>query len=284
MTGSPSLTIAHFQGGRRHTNDNKTDEESPTTTAASNNDFDNDLPEGVDFSQGGWATDFAVALTGLAFFISGLVHYRNDNEQHVLFLHAGTAVAHFFGGLAHRYFPNRAADGVGMTGFYVTMVAGYGGNCLRFAMGWDLDGIWSWWPALGVVCFVYLVLTATWTVCRMERTNDKIDAAQGAGFKPDSIYALGELVVAILEVTAGIVFLWEKNDEDDDKNVLLDNPFVVVAVVSNLLGWFAVYGIGGFAFICGFDYNPGFMQRLFHYAMIIVLWGMNEYALQEDDK
>ena len=279
---SSPLTISHFQGGRHDTN--KSDEESPTTTATTNNNkndtnyFDNDLPEGVDFSQGGWAADFAVALTGLTFFISGLVHYSKQ-QQHVLYMHAGTAVAHFLGGLAHRYFPNRAADGVGMPGFYVTMVAGYGGNCVRFAMGWDLEE--AWWPLLGVLSFVYLVLTATWTVCRMERAKDKIDDAQGVGFKPDSVYALGELVVAILEVTAGVMFLLKKSSEDDDKDVLLDNPFIMVAVVSNILGWFAVYGIGGFAFICGYDYNPGLMQRLFHYAMMIMLWGMNEYALQE---
>ena len=133
------------------------DEENPTTatervTAAN---FDNDLPEGVDFSEGGWSTDFAASLVGLLFFISGLVHYNNDNTRHVLYLHAGTAVAHFFGGLAHRYFPNRAADGKGMTGFYVTMVLGYGGNCLRFALGWDLNAT-TLWPLLGVMCFVYL--------------------------------------------------------------------------------------------------------------------------------
>lgn len=273
-----SSNIAHFQGGRNTSR--PVDEENvvaptPSSSKANSNNFDNDLPEGVDFSQGGWATDFAASLTGLLFFISGLVHYNSDNA-HVLFLHAGTAVAHFFGGLAHRYFPNRASDGVGMTGFYVTMVLGYGGNCVRLALGWDLTTAQAVWPVLGAICFVYLVLTATWTVCRMQRTNAKIDTAQGVGFKPDSIYAVGELAVAILEVTTGVIFLLEQQADNDRANT-----FATVAVVSNLLGWFAVYGVGGFAFVCGFDYNPGFMQRIFHYAMIIMLWAMNEYALEQ---
>lgn len=184
-------------------------------------------------------------------------------------------MAHFFGGLAHRYYPNRAADGVGMTGFYVTMVLGYGGNCLRFAVGWDLEG--DYWPFLGIAAFCYLAMTATWTVCRMERTAEKIDEAVGTGFKPDSIYATGELVVAVLEVAAGVVFLLEHENARD-------NSFAIAAVAANIAGWFAVYAVGGIAFLAGKDYNPGMMQRLFHFAMMIMLWAMNEYAFEENDK
>lgn len=162
-----------------------------------------------------------------------------------------------------------------MTGFYVTMVLGYGGNCLRFAVGWDLEG--DYWPFLGIAAFCYLAMTATWTVCRMERTAEKIDEAVGTGFKPDSIYATGELVVAVLEVAAGVVFLLEHENARD-------NSFAIAAVAANIAGWFAVYAVGGIAFLAGKDYNPGMMQRLFHFAMMIMLWAMNEYAFEENDK
>ena len=262
-----SSSVAHFKGGRGQRSTDVENTASPPNRIIPSS-FDDDLPEGVDFSEGGWATDFALSLVGLLFFISGLDHYKDNDKEHFLYLHAGTAVAHFFGGLAHRFYPNRASDGIGMTGFYVTMILGYGGNCLRFAMGWDLEG--TYWPVLGVVAFSYLVVTGTWTICRMERTNQRLDASDVVGFKPDSIYAAGELAVAILEVAAGFVFLLEKSETD---------VFAVVAVVSNTVGWIAVYALGGFAFICGFDYDPGFMQRVFHLALIVMLWAINEYAI-----
>jgi hypothetical protein len=38
-----------------------------------------------------------------------------------MYMHLGTFIAHLFGGFAHAFFPNRASDGVGMVGFYVTI-------------------------------------------------------------------------------------------------------------------------------------------------------------------
>lgn len=83
---------------------------------------DDKLPEGVDFSEGGWATDAACALIAILFFASSW-SYGAENK-HFMFMHLGTALAHFFGGAAHRFFPNRASDGVGMVGFYVSMIIG----------------------------------------------------------------------------------------------------------------------------------------------------------------
>jgi hypothetical protein len=58
----------------------------------------------------------------LLFFISSF-SYDNDNK-HFMYMHAGTFLAHFFGGFAHRFCPNRASDGVGMVGFYVFTIIG----------------------------------------------------------------------------------------------------------------------------------------------------------------
>jgi uncharacterized membrane protein YphA (DoxX/SURF4 family) len=244
--------------------------------------FDDDLPEGVDFSEGGWATDMAASLLGFLFFISALRNYSDDNK-HFVFLHAGTAIAHFFGGLAHRYYPNRATDGVGMRGFYVTMVLGYGGNCLRYSLGWELShgdgdilgGSGVLWPLLGVVNFCYLVLAASWTVRRMEKTDQRLDDSDATGFLPDMVYAAGELAVAIGEVVASLLFLLERETTD---------AFALVAVGSNIVGWVAVYAVGGCAFLTGTDYNPNTMQRIFHYSMMIMIWAINEYATSSDDE
>ena len=234
--------------------------------------FNNDLPEGVDFSDSGSATDFAVSLMGFLFFVSGLLHYeeRQDQQTHFLYLFTGTSIAHLFGGLAHRFYPNRASDGVGMVGFYVTTTLGYGGNCLRFAMGWDLQGF----PMLGIITWVFLVVTAMWTLCTMERTNHRVDEAETTGFKPDIAFAAGELAVALLEMTAGVVFLWEQE--------LTTDPLALTAVASNIVGWMAVYVVGGVVYALGFDYNPSPMQRIFHYAMMVMLWTIHEYSLSVD--
>ena len=131
--------------------------------------FDEQLPEGVDFSEGGWATDFALSLLGLLFFISAL----QRDEQQFLYMFAGTAVAHFGGGLAHRFFPNRGSDGEGQVGFYVCMVLGaitviytsmgglravvltdvvqtlilFGGAILTLVLvSVYLGGVSAWWP------------------------------------------------------------------------------------------------------------------------------------------
>ena len=95
----------------------------PTTkTPLVATESDEKLPEDVDFSEGGWATDGACALLAIMFFISSF-SYDTDNK-HFIYMMFGTFLAHFFGGFAHRFYPNRASDGVGMHGFYVSMIIG----------------------------------------------------------------------------------------------------------------------------------------------------------------
>jgi hypothetical protein len=277
MTG-----IAHYKGGRR--GQPSTSGGAASTDVEGNRpqqSFDDDLPEGVDFSEGGWATDMAASLLGFLFFISALRNYDHDNNEHFVYLHAGTAIAHFFGGLAHRYYPNRATDGVGMRGFYVTMVLGYAGNCLRYSLGWglshgggDILGSGVLWPLLGLVNFAYLLLAASCTVVKMEKTDQRLDNSDATGFLPDMFYAAGELAVAIGEVAAGVLFLVERETND---------TFALIAVGSNIVGWVAVYAVGGCAFLLGRDYNPNTMQRIFHYSMMIMLWAINEYATTAAD-
>ena len=84
---------------------------------------DDFLPENVDDSEAGWATDYAITVLGLCFFITSLRKYSAE-QQNLIYMHFGTAWAHFFGGCAHALFPNRASDGTGMLGFYICMILG----------------------------------------------------------------------------------------------------------------------------------------------------------------
>ena len=315
-----SFDVVYYQGGRngafkksksRNENDND-DESSPPSPRRTDPAFDDQLPEGVDYSEGGWATDFAVSLISLLFFVSSVVVHKSNTtvgdgeagdpsteknmfrENSFLYMYIGTGLAHFFGGLAHRFYPNRAADGVGMKGFYRTMVLGYGGNCLRYSLGWGLhelpnnDGssgsssYLTYWPYIGLFNWLYLIVTAGVVIIKMKPTNERFDdGAYGSTFKFDRFYAFGELLVAIFEIISGILFLIESNifnddsDNDNDSSVI---AFGVIAVLINIIGWLSVYIVGGcYTVILQKDYNPSFMQRIFHYCMIIMVWSLHEY-------
>lgn len=97
--------------------------QSHASQADDDQDHGDFLPEDVDDSEAGWATDYAIAVLGLCFFITSLRKYPAE-QQNLIYLHFGTAWAHFFGGCAHALFPNRASDGTGILGFYICMILG----------------------------------------------------------------------------------------------------------------------------------------------------------------
>ena len=251
-----------------------------------NDTVDDALPEGVDFSEGGWATDFVASLAGALFFISGLYFYdedRNgDSQEHWLWIHGGTFIAHLFGGLAHRFFPNRASEGVGHYGFYICMMVGYSGNCLRYGFGWDLGESWQI-IALGNI--TYLALSGLLVMCTMTPTTLIVDNVPEGNkiFWSDRLFGLGEAFCSIMEVVAclyyGSILLDEKNNEDEQGEVL--TGFIIAAIVANLVGWFAVYFFALLYVLTGRDYDPSVMQRIFHYCMIIMLWGIDSHLQYE---
>ena len=319
-----SFDVVYYQGGRyatakrgkRNDDDGEASAPSPPRTDPA---FDDQLPEGVDYSEGGWATDFAVSLISLLFFISSIIVRKSSSsssssgsdgggvdgvddttsttassssdknmfrENSFLYMYIGTGLAHFFGGLAHRFYPNRAADGVGMKGFYRTMVLGYGGNCLRYSLGWGLHELpnaagryLTYWPYIGLFNWLYLIVTAGVVIIKMKPTNERLDdGAYGNDFKLDRFYAFGELLVAIFEILSGVLFLIESDvlKEDNDSSVI---AFGVIAVLINIIGWLSVYIVGGCCtIVLKKDYNPSLMQRVFHYCMIIMVWSLHEYS------
>lgn len=231
------------------------------------------LPWGVDFSEGGWATDFAAAILAFLFFVSSMVsvHYRNN--QHFRWMFLGTAIAHSFGGLCHKYFFNRAYDGTGQVGFYVCMGLGCIGNCIRYGFGWGHGGIW---PKIAIVNIVLLVTTAIWTISTMEWITDPCDGAVHDNGKerdlPDKAFMFSEAVyLTVAELTAGFLYL-KQNQK---------NPYAICAVVANTVGFLWVYLIGALNMIGVLEsYSPGFSQRVFHYSMIIMMWAINSIVVE----
>ena len=226
------------------------------------------LPEAVDFSEGGWATDFAASVMGLLFFISALLFY-NDEHEHFVYMHLGTCVAHFFGGLAHRFFPNRASDGVGNRGFYAAMTFGYSGNCLRYGFGWGLDSMFGY---IAIANAVYLLLAGINVLYRMEHTTARIDNAEGMSFLPDRIFGVGEAFCSTLEVVTSIYYIVSEvgfSDATQSANLFY------LAVAANLIGWAAVYLFAFLYLACKIDYDPSLKQRIFHYAMLVMLWSID---------
>jgi hypothetical protein len=263
------------------------------------------LAEGVDSSEGGWATDKAASLVGLLYLITAHITYENE-FLHFAFFFGGTFVAHLFGGLAHRYFPNRASDGTGQVGFYVAMMIGYGGNCVRYGLGWGLldndndnddtavddelgsqqqdefqDVVSSWpdvssilaWIALGNL--VYLLLTGLYVIWQMKRTQHVTDdAVESLSFHPDILFGIGETFTAIMENVAPLIFLWFHRDGLTTEGGL----FLIVAIVFNVVGWAAVY-LSAFLYLTvKFEYNPNLMQRIFHYCMIAMMWSIDMHV------
>ena len=227
------------------------------------------LPEAVDFSEGGWATDAATSLVGCLFFVSALLFYPDD-QDHFLYMHLGTCLAHFFGGLAHRFFPNRAADGVGHRGFYSSMTLGYSGNCLRYGLGWGLDSVFGYIAAVNVF---YLLAAGCYVVYKMEHTTDLIDTAEGLSFLPDRVFGAGEAVCSIMEVVASIYYVVSEVGFEGTPSE--STWLLYTAVAANLLGWAAVYLFAFLYLTLKIDYDPSLMQRIFHFAMLVMLWSID---------
>jgi len=236
------------------------------------------LPEMIDFSDRGWATDYAVIIVGVLFFISSFSTYPEEYD-HFRWLLMGTSVAHFGGGLAHKYFPNRASDGAGMVGFYVTMTLGYLGNCAVNGFGWGLpDNGWkTTMMVVSIVNAVYIVCMAVYVSMKMKRVKDRVDEySESIAFFPDKLYMVGETGIFVGAMVSSIVYLTYNNVDSAHRT---NNVYMWIAVLSNIVGWCSVYVVGPFLYyLIPQTADPSFMQLVFHYAMMVMLWAVNMIA------
>jgi hypothetical protein len=136
---------------------------------------------------------------------------------------------------------------------------------MRYGLGWGLGGVL---PAVAVLNFTYLLVTGIVTIQKMRATNEIIDGSSVSSFKADTFFGFGELFCAACEIIASVVFLVTVNS----------SPYAIIAVLANLTGWISVYAVGIWAMVTRNKYSPSLMQRVFHYAMIVMLWAINEVA------
>ena len=232
-------------------------------TIAENYTVDDDpLPEGVDFSEGGWATDYATAIIAFLFFITSVVpntkhsHYNNDQFGHFKYLFLGTAIAHFGGAKAHRYFYNRAADGTGQVGFYISMMIGYTGNCLRYGFGWGLGSPWTY---ISIINVGFLWGAGLYAMIDMDKTKDPFDSVDSYNdndelYLPDTLFMGAEVIASVCELLTSIFFLCKYRN----------NIYVLFTCLINAGGWIAVYGayLISVSNIQQFGKSPGFCLSL----------------------
>jgi hypothetical protein len=119
---------------------------------------------------------------------------------------------------------------------------------------------------------VWLLVAGVFSILQMDRTTDRIDDAgpPDTPFRPDTAFGFGELFCAVMEIVASIYYVWKVDR----------GAYAWVASASNLTGWISVYAVGLYSASSGFEYDTRITQLIFHYAMIVFLWAINELALK----
>ena len=247
-------------------------QEKGNSTSAPADDGDNldTTPEDVDNTEAGWATDFTITILAVFLMYTAWRKYNQRSTKHWFIMYLGTAIAHLGGGLAHSLYPNRATDGTGMIGFYITFLVGYFGNCMRYGSGWGFTS--RCWLLVAVLNYAWLMTAGIYAMLTMETTTSKLDDAETNSddpFLPDVIFGYGELFVAVMEIWASIYYLCR----------ISHHTYSIVATVSNIIGWISVYAPGLWSFYAGQEYDTRITQLIFHYCMLIMLWAINELAL-----
>ena len=75
------------------------------------------------------------------------------------------------------------------------MMLGYGGNCIRYGLGWGLGH--PILPTVAILNWLWMVVVGTWAVLYMNPTTDRIDRVPegSVSFPPDTYFGLGEVIM-----------------------------------------------------------------------------------------
>jgi len=228
--------------------------------------------EGVDTSEGGWATDAAVSCLAFVLIIVAYHHIKPLEGKYYrsgvhFWFFIGTFWAFAWGASAHRWFGNRAADGVGQVMFYITMLLGYCGTYVRISLGLDLPVHFAF---MGAFLFLMLFITGIGAMSTMETTSDMNDDVPSGEVKDgyqtaanfDFAFAFVEMLSAFYEIGAFIYWYL---------NVSIRDRYALAATVLNVAGWSIVYGLGILSTLADFSYDTAFLQRCFHYSQLSLL-------------
>jgi hypothetical protein len=139
---------------------------------------------------------------------------------------------------------------------------------MRYGLGW---GLHKYWAIVAFGNFFFLLIAGIVAIAQMEITTDVRDNAHRDedGVPADAFFGYGELFCAVMEIAASIAYVWKHKDA----------KYAYVAAGSNILGWISVYAVGLWAVVTDGTYNTLITQLIFHYAMLVFLWAINELGL-----
>ena len=135
-------------------------------------------------------------------------------------------------------------------------------------MGW---GLGKYWTGAAAANAVYLIAAGSFAIAHMERTMERVDDAHSSesATLADAVFGYGEILCAVGELVASLAYVWKNGS----------NPkswYIRVAALSNWIGWVSVYALGLWSAMTDATYNTQVTQLIFHYAMMVLLWALNE--------
>ena len=118
---------------------------------------------------------------------------------------------------------------------------------------------------------IFLIFTGSIAIANMEQTKDRVDDASSSmsATKADTVFGWGEILCAVGELAASAAFAWHSRQH---KNF----GYLLVAVFSNWVGWVAVYALGLWSVATDGTYNTKATQLIFHFAMMVMMWALND--------
>lgn len=147
----------------------------------------------------------------------------------------------------------------------------YVGNCIRWGFGW---GLGKYWVIAAVAISILLIVAGYYAIVQIEHNSDRLDDASSteSTIPADTVYGYGEILCAVGELASSLVFAWKRRR---DKN----RCHIWIALVCNWIGWVTMYVLEVWSFTTDEASDSQATQLVFHYAMMIMLWALNEIAI-----
>ena len=147
---------------------------------------------------------------------------------------------------------------------------------MRWGVGW---GLGKYWVIAAAANVLFLVVAGYFAISQMEHTTERLDDTpeSESAIPGDTAFGYAELLCAMGELASSVAYLW-RNRHDKKRG------YIWVAVWSNWIGWVAVYALELWSVSTDSVYNSQVAQLIFHYAMMVMLWALNEIAIPEGSK
>tara|TARA_Y100000389_G_C17450788_1_gene514652 strand:- start:202 stop:906 length:705 start_codon:yes stop_codon:yes gene_type:complete len=189
--------------------------------------------EGINISEMGWATDFFLAINILL-----LSNELTKNSKIKLYF-LNIAAAYFLGGITHKYYGNKAKDGVGQVVAYILLTAGYllmtighflisNNNIIKYIM------IITQIIQISLACVTIYYMKKVQTITDNKEPSDNMTQKEKKAIQFDYYYGVFEIALVILYSI--VVFNYSYSNYKDSTNILIFCFF-------NIIGYVLVYGV-----------------------------------------